>query len=323
LLAFHAHILAHFPTTTTHDPAITALAWPAPGPAIRACLEAVPGFAGSLQVPAAMADAWQLLQAQRVDLALLGPEVIERPGLMASLAHGPAVVLVANVGVASPEAWRAALEDGVQDVMLPGDWILASAPLRLLAAVLRQRRTVHARTAYATDLDTGLPHRQQLIEHMAHLLALREREPAPMALLVLRVEGLDTAAAQRGRQAAASLRRKLAVRLRAGLRASDVVAATGVDSYAVLLASVDAAADVEGVGAKLVAAVQRPFGIGGQPLALAVSLGVARYPDDGKDADGLLRAALADAAARPGRGRAGFVNLLERGPADAANDDNA
>ena len=72
-----------------------------------------------------------------------------------------------------------------------------------------------ARKAYATDLQTGLPNRQQLIEHMSQLLALRGREPAPMALLVLRVEGFATTEARLGRESANVLRRKVAVRLEA------------------------------------------------------------------------------------------------------------
>ena len=43
-------------------------------------------------------------------------------------------------------------------------------------------KVIDARKAYATDLETGLPHQQQLIEHMSHLLALREREPAATRL---------------------------------------------------------------------------------------------------------------------------------------------
>ncbi|MBU6260120.1 MAG: hypothetical protein KGO01_17035, partial [Burkholderiales bacterium] len=64
-------------------------------------------------------------------------------------------------------------------VAAPADLVRA-----LRHAVMRKRVERSARTAYATDLATGLPHQAQLIEHMTQLLALREREPAPMVLLV-------------------------------------------------------------------------------------------------------------------------------------------
>jgi GGDEF domain-containing protein len=87
---------------------------------------------------------------------------------------------------------------------------------------------------------------------MTHLLALREREPAPMAVIALRIEGLSGVAASLGRESANVLRRKVAVRLRASLRASDVVASIGNDAFVVLLAWIDSPADGERVAGKLV-----------------------------------------------------------------------
>src|SRR5439155_25989561 len=127
-------------------------------------------------------------------------------------------------------------------------------------------------------------------------LALREREPAPMALLALRIEGLAAAQAGFGAEAANVLRRKIAVRLRSGLRASDVVAALDADRFAVLLAWIDDAADGERVAAKLAQSLQRPLSVAGQDVTVAVGVGVARYPADGRDADLLLRLAASLAA---------------------------
>ena len=82
------------------------------------------------------------------------------------------------------------------------------------------------------------------------------------------------------------LRRKVAVRLRSGLRASDVVAAVGTDTFAVLLAWIEEADDAQRV------------------------------------ADKLLRQAAAAAAAAQATGRGGFVNWHESLGRDrgAAND---
>ena len=190
---------------------------------------------------------------------------------------------------AAPQVARL-LQLGVQDVVPTRDARADRLALALRQAVERKRLELAARRAYATDLSTGLPNHAQLMEHMTHLLALREREPAPMALLVLRIEGLATAEAALGAEAANVLRRKVAVRLRSGLRASDVVAALGADRFAVLLAWIDDAADGERVAAKLSQALQRPLSVAGQDVAVAVSAGVARYPGDGRDADTLLRA---------------------------------
>jgi predicted signal transduction protein with EAL and GGDEF domain len=135
-----------------------------------------------------------------------------------------------------------------------------------------------------------------------------------MALLVLRIEGLGLAQVRHGADAAHVLRRKLGVRLRAGVRASDVVAALGDDSFGVLLAALLAPADAPRVGAKLLAALNAPLKIAGQDVAIAVALGIAQYPQDGVQPDALLRRAAGLAASAPAQGRAASS-------AGAANDE--
>lgn len=215
----------------------------------------------------------------------------------------------------------ALLERGVQDVVVQTDSAAEALQRRMDIAVRRKVLDRSARKAFAVDLATGLPNHTQLLEHMTHLLALREREPAPMAVIALRIEGLATVAASLGVESANVLRRKVAVRLRASLRASDVVASIGSDAFLVLLAWVDAATDGERVAAKLVQSLRQPFNVAGQDVAVAVSAGLALYPEHGKTADALLRRAVGQAASLATVGRDGFANRIERGPGVAANDD--
>lgn len=227
------------------------------------------------------------------------------------------------IGAREPSAAQVTLwlQLGVQDVIPQRDASGERLALAVRQAVERKRIEQIARRAYSTDLATGLPNHAQLMEHMTHLLALREREPASMALLVLRIDGLATAEARLGSEAMNVLRRKIAVRLRAGLRASDVVSALGPDRFGVLLAWIDDERDGERVAGKLAQTLQRPFSVSGQDVAVAVGVGVARYPAQGKDAQALLHAATNEASMREAQGRAGFVNRVERGGRPAANDE--
>jgi len=250
---------------------------------------------------------------------------MDQPAALVNWVGLSRAVLDAAVVVVAPEpevidALRL-MRLGVQDVLSRREAAVAGTVARVVRlAVERKRMERAARKAYATDLASGLPNHAQLMEHITHLLALREREPAAMALLAVRVEGLQTAAARLGEESAHVLRRKAAVRLRAGLRASDVVAALGNDTFAVLLAWIDDPANANQVADKLSASLNRPFSVAGQDLALAVSVGVSRYPDDGRTAEVLLRHAQQQASV-PATGRVGFANTLERGMAAAANDD--
>jgi GGDEF domain-containing protein len=188
-------------------------------------------------------------------------------------------------------------------------------------AVERKRLERSARTAYATDLATGLPHQSQLLEHMTQLLALRQRQPAPMVLIVLRIEGYAGIAARMGEEAANILRRKVAVRLRGGLRAGDVVAAISFDAFGVLLGHLEAKSDGERVAGKLARVLQQPILVAGQPCIVSAAWGLAVYPDHGKDAASLLRRASAQAGSVATLGGEGYAAGTERGPAEAANDE--
>ena len=202
---------------------------------------------------------------------------------------------------------------GVDD----GDQIARS----LCMAIERKRQEQELRRAWSIDLATGLPNRVQLMELLHQLCALREREPAPMALLVLRIEGLATTEARLGVAASQALRRKLEVRLRSVLRASDVVSALAPDAFGVVLTRLDTPADGERVAAKLAQGLREPFMVSGQTTVVTVSTGVALYPEHGRQPDELLKLALGAAAARRGLGRQGFADRRERGQVAAANDD--
>ena len=215
-----------------------------------------------------------------------------------------AVVVLAPT--ASLDDRRALLRLGVQDIV--GEAQGAALGRALQHAVERKRVERASRPAYATDLATGLPHAAQLLEHASQLIALR-------------IEGLASAARRFGDAAAHALRRKVAVRLRTGLRASDVVAAIAPDRFAVLLGHVESLADGETVVAKLVQALHQPFQVAGQSCAIAVAAGMARHPDDGRDAAALLQHATRQAQDAAASGREGFASYAERGPARAANDD--
>ena len=273
---------------------------------------------------ASLAEAGEQMALNRYDALLLQATTAAE---LHTLVHWSALshaVLDMALVVLTPEPAAAdvarLLQVGVQEVVPTRDAHADRLALALRQGAQRKWLELAARRAYATDLNTGLPNHAQLMEHMTHLLALREREPAPMALLALRIEGLAAAEAKLGAEAANVLRRKIAVRLRSGLRASDVVAALGADRFAVLLAWIDDVADGERVVAKLSQSLQRPLNVAGHDLAVAVGAGVARYPGDGRDADTLLRLAASQASQNNAQGRAGFFNRIERGDS-AANDE--
>lgn len=271
--------------------------------------------------------ATEQLRQQAVDAVVIDAavgdsfnDVLHWPALSQAVLESAVVLLGAECTPAQANALMAA---GVQDILPAaahaGSPLALARALRL--ALARQRHTAAVHKSHATDLSTGLPNHAQLLEHMSHLLALREREPAPMAVVALRLDGLGTVREELGAEAVNVLRRKVAVRLRARLRASDVLASAAQDLLIVLLAWIDQPNDGSRVADKLVDALRQPFTLTGRSIALAVSPGVALYPQQGKAADALLRQAISQATGSAPIGRPGFANRVERGAAEAANDE--
>jgi diguanylate cyclase (GGDEF)-like protein len=244
---------------------------------------------------------------------------LDRCGGLTGLSAWPAlgqVVQAAAVVVVVEQAeavlCEVLLSLGVREVLDRSD-LAHSLGRRLRMALEHKRSDDAARRALSLDLNTGLPHQQQLLEHMTHLLALREREPAAMAVIVLHLEGFRAAKAHLGDETTALLRRKAAVRLRSALRASDVVASLGHDQFAVLLAWIDTEADGERVARKLLKSISQPFHVAGQSVPVGARIGVSQYPQDGKEAATLLQQASHRAAGE------GLTRLLGAGA--AANDE--
>jgi diguanylate cyclase (GGDEF)-like protein len=259
--------------------------------------------------------AWS--QAGEFDAVLAAGAAAPEASALAQAAFDTALVLLQQPDEIGAEI--ALLRQGVEAIVPPGD--TATIARAIHHAVERKRLEHAARTAYATDLATGLPHQAQLLEHMTQLLALRGREPGPMVLLVLRVEGFEQARAQLGVEAGNVLRRKVAVRLRSLLRASDVVAAIGSDAFGVLLGRLEAKGDGDRVATKLVRALQQPILVAGRACSVGAAVGMAVYPDHGGDAPALLQRACAQAGSVATVGAAGFAGLTRREAGGAAAND--
>ena len=81
----------------------------------------------------------------------------------------------------------------------------------------------------------------------------------------------------------------MGARLTAQLREADTVARLGGDEFVVLTPDLRSGTDVAAVGEKLLEAARAPIVLEDREVHVTVSIGVSLFPDDGEDADGLLR----------------------------------
>ena len=94
-----------------------------------------------------------------------------------------------------------------------------------------------------------------------------------------------------GHAAGDQVLQQVSTRLRNCIRPSDTVARLGGDEFVLVLPNIHYPAGAEIVARKLIAQIAQPMHVDGQTLAVTVSLGMSAFPQDGQDAEALLKSA--------------------------------
>jgi len=177
--------------------------------------------------------------------------------------------------------------------------LLAVATLILLIGlavacfVFRRVREASAeRERLATyDMLTGLPNRLLLYRLLIQAIARAQRQDQRLALMFVDLDRFKAVNDRLGHHAGDQLLVEIARRLRACVRANDVVGRLAGDEFVVLLEDVRTSEDVLAVAEKIRHTVQEPVLIAGQPVQVGASIGIALYPEHGRTGEELLRRA--------------------------------
>jgi diguanylate cyclase (GGDEF)-like protein len=156
---------------------------------------------------------------------------------------------------------------------------------------LQNGRLVDLITHQAThDQLTGLANRLRFTTELRDAVSRAEEGVETGALLYVDLDEFKPVNDQFGHETGDALLVAVAKRLERCTRDRDVVARLGGDEFAVLLVAAGPH-EVETVSARIAAAFDESFVIGGRRLRLGVSIGRCLYPVDAGDPDGLLRRA--------------------------------
>lgn len=163
----------------------------------------------------------------------------------------------------------------------------------LVATDITDRRRIEQELRYLANYDTltNLPNRTLLAERLSRAIVRARRQGTCVALLFLDLDRFKEVNDTLGHAAGDALLVETAQRLRRSLRASDLPARQGGDEFMVLLHDIKTKAEALGVADKISQAIDRPFTVEGHECRVAVSIGIALYPDDGGDAETLTRQA--------------------------------
>ncbi|MGU3659997.1 MULTISPECIES: EAL domain-containing protein [unclassified Methylobacterium] len=153
------------------------------------------------------------------------------------------------------------------------------------------RKAVEARADAMARRDplTGLPNRLLLRERLAEALARLARTGECCALLLIDLDRFKPVNDTLGHPIGDALLETVADRLRSTVRPTDTVARIGGDEFVILQAGIRDAAGTQALARRVVDLIGRTYMVEGHLLTIGASVGVALAPEDGTDADRLLK----------------------------------
>jgi diguanylate cyclase (GGDEF)-like protein len=139
------------------------------------------------------------------------------------------------------------------------------------------------------DFLTELPNRMLLNDRLTQAITSAHRHGKSLAVLFLDVDHFKHINDSLGHAMGDHLLKSIAQRLVGCVRSSDTVSRQGGDEFVILLSEVTHAEDAGVAADKILTAVSEPHRIDRQDVHITVSVGICVYPEDGADAETLLK----------------------------------
>jgi diguanylate cyclase (GGDEF)-like protein/PAS domain S-box-containing protein len=139
------------------------------------------------------------------------------------------------------------------------------------------------------DVVTNLPNRLLLNDRITQAIALARRQKRAIALLFLDLDRFKYINDSLGHAVGDKLLQSVSQRLLTGVRSSDTVSRQGGDEFVVLLSDVANPEDAATSAKKILLSLNAPHSIEKQELHIDGSIGISIYPEDGEDAETLIK----------------------------------
>jgi diguanylate cyclase (GGDEF)-like protein/PAS domain S-box-containing protein len=242
-------------------------------------------------------DGDRIVEANRSAEALLGREAASLAGR--SLADiMPVEAVQAALGDGEATTTEATITDssgaGIPVELVSRRILHYGRPHQVLALRdLRDRRQAEERIRFLAHHDalTRLPNRTGLAERLGTLRELPGRANAPFAMLALDLDRFKAVNDTLGHGVGDALLVKVATRLRAAIRAQDIICRLGGDEFAIIQFEGQQPAAATALAQRLIDLLSRPFLVNGHVLNVGTSIGIALSPEDGATLVDLTRSA--------------------------------
>jgi diguanylate cyclase (GGDEF)-like protein/PAS domain S-box-containing protein len=139
------------------------------------------------------------------------------------------------------------------------------------------------------DYLTGLPNRLLLNDRLGQAIALAKRNGTRVAVLFLDMDGFKHINDSLGHSAGDKLLQSISSRLLDCVRAPDTVSRQGGDEFIVLLQEIAQPEDAAIAAKRLLKSISETYFMVQHHLHITTSIGVSIFPDDGPDAETLIK----------------------------------
>jgi diguanylate cyclase (GGDEF)-like protein len=163
----------------------------------------------------------------------------------------------------------------------------------LVSSALSERRQSEIRLDMLANHDplTGLPNRSYFQDYLQHAIAQCRRQGGQVSLLFIDLDRFKHINDSRGHEVGDQVLRIVASRLIDTLRTDDFVGRLGGDEFAVVISHPKSHRGASRVATKLIESLSQSFKVEDVRYAISASIGISVCPDDGTDANTLLRQA--------------------------------
>ena len=155
----------------------------------------------------------------------------------------------------------------------------------------QKQRELKFRHDATHDALTGLPNRTLLLDRLTQALHRAGRHQLSVAVLFIDLNDFKGINDTCGHEVGNVLLRDLGQRLQQTVRVEDTIARYGGDEFVLVVPDLRYPEDVLRVKDQVRRALDEPFLVGNTRIQLRASVGIATYPNDGEDAQTLLKAA--------------------------------
>jgi diguanylate cyclase (GGDEF)-like protein/PAS domain S-box-containing protein len=139
------------------------------------------------------------------------------------------------------------------------------------------------------DFLTGLPNRMLLNDRISQAIGSARRHTKQVAVLFLDLDGFKHINDSLGHPVGDRLLQSIATRLVASVRGADTVSRQGGDEFVVLLPDLQQPEDAAVMAGRILREVAKPHLVDQHELHVTASIGVSVFPDDGADAEALIK----------------------------------